>query len=96
MKRRAWRIWTWLVLALGGGFVFQVIPATPVVSLTPTSGGSCRDLGINAGLISMDWCSIFDCQSGFLGGTIQPCGSSTSTADDFFLDCGAGATATTP
>jgi hypothetical protein len=36
---------------------------------------------------SIDFCYIFDCQGGFLGGAIQPCGDPTTTADDIFVDC---------
>jgi hypothetical protein len=32
-------------------------------------------------LTSVDFCHIFDCQSGFLGGAIQPCGQNPLLVD---------------
>ncbi|MBI4579779.1 MAG: hypothetical protein HY718_08760 [Planctomycetes bacterium] len=94
MRQRIVRGVTWLALALTGGIVFQ-----PVNCTTGTGSiGNFQRLVTNGMLTSVDFCYIFDCQSGFAGGAIQPCGDPTTTLDDLFVDCSApvGDTGTTP
>lgn len=86
MNRRMGRVWRWLILIAACGTMFQ----TTAVGFTRTGlGGSCQ-LGnflSNGALTSVDFCYLLDCQNGFLGGAIQPCGSNTTTADDLLVDC---------
>lgn len=79
MKRR-WRQKMMLAGLLGGGgFLF---------------GGqstSCLSFTGETVLTSADFCFIFDCQNGILGGTIDPCSQTTDINGDpippTFLDC---------
>ena len=51
-------------------------------------GTGCSSFTATTGLIATDFCFIFDCQSGVLGGTIDPCGGGESSAgDNLFADC---------
>ncbi|MCH8148770.1 MAG: hypothetical protein IH987_12360 [Planctomycetes bacterium] len=65
-----------------------------------TSGGflfggqvtSCLTFTGQSVMTSADFCFIFDCQNGILGGTVQPCSETTNVAGDgvippTFLDC---------
>ena len=79
MKRR-WRQ-KMMVAGLigGGGFLF---------------GGqstSCLSFTGESVLSSANFCFIFDCQNGILGGTIAPCSRSTDANGDaippLFIDC---------
>jgi len=61
-----------------------------------TNGGGCIDAGqlaLQMSSSAVDMCFIFDCQNGFLGGTISPCGDPTTAADDLFVDCPTAAAA---
>lgn len=51
-----------------------------------TSGGCASALGEGA-LTAVNWCWIVDCQNGFGGGLILPCGDPTTAADDILADC---------
>jgi len=84
MKQRWYRIWLWLALFAGGGITFGG------VGFTRTGlGRSCSGTQLYAnGLFSMvDFCFLLDCNNGFLGGLLQPCGSANTAADDFLIDC---------
>ncbi len=63
MRRSARRVVTFLTLAAGGGYLM----AGP--------GTGCGSYVLESGLASTDFCFIFDCQNGILGGTIDPCAS---------------------
>lgn len=65
-----------------------------------TSGGflfgaqstSCLSFSAESVMTSANFCFIFDCQNGILGGTIDPCSQTTNVAGDglippTFLDC---------
>ncbi len=88
MNRRMKRAWLWLLLTLGGATVFQT--AFPVTGATGVGGG-CTRFTTNTLASSIDFCYVFDCQSGFLGGAVQPCGDPGTTADDMFVDCSVAA-----
>jgi len=70
-------------LIAGGGFLMS------------GPGTSCTSFVGESALVATDFCFIFDCQNGILGGTIDPCsgvgsGSSTvegTTQPPFFTDC---------
>lgn len=66
-------------LALGGAFLMAV------------SGSSCSTFAGEALFSQADFCFIFDCQNGILGGTIDPCaraGSDVGGRDlPLFIDC---------
>ncbi len=58
-------------------------------------GTSCGSYVAESGLITADFCFIFDCQNGIFGGTIDPCsgiGSGDQTIEgqtqqSLFTDC---------
>jgi hypothetical protein len=52
-------------------------------------GGNCqpRNFFTNGGLTSVDFCYLLDCQNGFLGGAIKPCGDSNLLGDELLVDC---------
>lgn len=73
-------------LAAAGGFLM----AAP--------GSGCSSFAGNSLLVTTDFCFIFDCQGGILGGTIDPCsgiGSGNQTFEGgeqlpLFTDCPSG------
>ena len=69
MRSRSRRLAALAALAAGGGFLFSG-PNTGCMSFMATSAVS-----------AADFCFIFDCQNGLLGGTIKPCDSNV------FADC---------
>ncbi|HOA73538.1 MAG TPA: hypothetical protein PL151_12040 [Phycisphaerae bacterium] len=75
----------WLTAALMAGTLFQQVTCTT----QNNAYGTFPRLVENGVLTSIDFCYIFDCQSGFFGGIVQPCGDPNSTADDLFVDCSA-------
>ena len=74
-KHRLKRLGAIALLVFGGGLVFQA------------GAPSCGTLAATTLVTGIDFCSIIDCQGGFLGGVIRPCGSPTTTADDLLADC---------
>ena len=69
-------------LVAGGGFLFG------------TQSTSCLSFAGESFLASGDFCFIFDCQNGLLGGTIDPCtdepssgGTFVMPGGDLFTDC---------
>ena len=88
MRQRLRRGILWLMLALTGATLFQTT-ATSSSTVAFTSGngaiGGCARFATNGLLEPVNFCYILDCQSGFLGGAIQPCGSSATT--DMLVDC---------
>ncbi|UCG31964.1 MAG: hypothetical protein JSU68_09890 [Phycisphaerales bacterium] len=83
-KHRLRRLGVVALLVFGGGLVFQ------------TGAPSCGTLAATTLVSSINFCAILDCQAGFLGGVISPCGSPTTTADDLLADCQNFADADTP
>ena len=73
MRSRWRRIATAIGLALGGAF------------LTSGPGTSCSSFAGESMFTSTDFCFIFDCQNGILGGTIDPCSEGEGAA--LFVDC---------
>ncbi len=73
-------------LLAGGGFLMS------------GPGTDCGSYMANSLLVATDFCFIFDCQNGFLGGVIDPCagvGGGTATGEDdtaapLFSDCPTG------
>jgi len=63
--------------------------------LTSGPGTGCGSYVGQSGLVATDFCFIFDCQNGILGGTIDPCsgiGSGDQTVEGvtqlpWFADC---------
>ena len=72
----------WFILLLVGAFVMQ--PASCVSRTASTT------------LAATNFCFIFDCQNGFFGGLIQPCGSPLTSFDDILQDCPAPVVIPTP
>lgn len=83
MRRRFARILRWLMLALTGAMLYQTVAFTT----SDNAYGTCPRFTTEGVLTPIDFCYIFDCQSGFLGGAIQPCGDPTTADDDLFVDC---------
>ena len=82
MRSRKRRFAAVASLVLAGGFLM----AGP--------GTSCLSFVGESAFVSTDFCFIFDCQNGFLGGSIRPCagqgsGNQTFQNDDLplFADC---------
>ena len=71
MRSRSRRIAALVALAAGGGFLLA----------GPYTG--CMSFIGESALTATDFCFIFDCQSGILGGTIDPC----SGDQPLFADC---------
>lgn len=71
MRSRTRRAALTLALLAGGGFLM----AGP--------GTSCSSFFGESAFVSTDFCFIFDCQNGILGGTVEPC----ATDQPFFVDC---------
>jgi len=65
----------------------KVIAAITVLAasgiLTTGPGTTCSSYVGESAMFATDFCFIFDCQNGILGGTIDPC----SGADPQFVDC---------
>jgi hypothetical protein len=74
MGSRARRMMATLGLALGGAYLL----AGP--------GTSCGSYLATTALAATDFCFIFDCQNGILGGTIDPC-ATTNGVGPLFADC---------
>jgi hypothetical protein len=76
-----------MILLSATGTMFQFASG---VGFTRTGlGGSCQGRNLyQAGLLgSVDFCYLLDCQNGFLGGAIQPCGDPNTFVDDLLVDC---------
>ena len=66
-------------------------------SLLSGPGTGCVPYFGDSALAAADFCFIFDCQNGLLGGTIDPCAATTSVGQGFtfqrppfFADCPTG------
>ena len=90
MRERLRRGMRWLMLVLTGSILFQAA-AIPTVAWTGNAGayGGCNRFITNGLLTPVDFCYILDCQNGFLGGAVQPCGTS-----DMLVDCPSTGTTT--
>lgn len=84
MRSRFRRTAKAVALVIGGGFLM----AGP--------GTGCLEFVAESALVATDFCFIFDCQNGFLGGTIDPCTNLTGSQEEavfsppggpLFLDC---------
>ncbi len=66
-------------LVAGGGFLFGA------------QSTSCFTFSAETAASSANFCFIFDCQNGILGGTLDPCSQTRDANGDFipptFLDC---------
>lgn len=91
MRQRVVRGWFLAIAILAAG----VLPQFATCSGLDNAYMTLPRLGAEGALTSIDFCYIFDCQGGFLGGAIQPCGDPTTAADDIFVDC-PGFTTTDP
>lgn len=85
------RALVWLMMMATGGSLFQGYVLYPYnVTSVLGGGGSCQTFGTNLATTSVDFCFVFDCDNGFFGGVVQPCGDPLSTIDDMFIDCTPG------
>ena len=87
MKPLYGRFWRWMLLLSATGTMFQFASG---VGFTRTGlGGNCQGGNLyKAGILgSIDFCYLLDCQNGFLGGAIQPCGDPNFFGDELLLDC---------
>jgi len=83
MRSRARKAIAAMTLLAGSGFV------------TSGPGTGCSSYVGESALVATDWCFIFDCQNGILGGTVDPCsgigrGDQTvegQTRPPLFTDC---------
>ncbi len=80
MRLSARRVVTLMALAAGGGYLLS------------GPGTGCVPYTAEAGLGATDFCFIFDCQNGILGGTIDPCANTGVDANGaqtgpLFADC---------
>ncbi len=79
MRTHSRRIMTAVGLALGGAFLFS------------GAGTGCMSFTAESGLTSTNFCFIFDCQNGILGGTIDPCAGigidDRSGQEPMLVDC---------
>lgn len=84
MSSRKQRLGVAAAMTLSGGILF----AGP--------GTSCTSFLLESALDAVDFCFVFDCQNGILGGTIQPCGPFDNFSQDalnspptgpVFIDC---------
>ncbi len=73
MPKKAKRYLLYLLFLTGGGTLFQ-----------GSNAGFARCAG-DATLTAINFCFVFDCQNGALGGAIEFCGD--QPGDDIFLDC---------
>lgn len=83
MTQRRIRGWLLGIAALMAG----VLPQLGTCSGVDNAYMTLPRFGAEGALASIDFCYIFDCQGGFFGGAIQPCGDPTTTADDLLVDC---------
>ncbi len=79
MRSRSRAIAMGLALIVGGAFLMS------------GPGTSCSSYLGNTALTATDFCFIFDCQNGLLGGTVDPCaglGTGDSSGElPLFTDC---------
>lgn len=50
-------------------------------------GTGCLNFAAESAFTTADFCFIFDCQNGILGGTIDPCPDTNFGEDLLFVDC---------
>jgi hypothetical protein len=81
-KRRVARF----AVLLSSGMLFGGIGFTN----TAVPGGGCSSFATNGVLSSVDFCYLLNCDNGFLGGVVQPCGDPDSVLDDYLVDCPGG------
>lgn len=81
MKQRLSRVLRWLVAVMATGTLVQ-FTCTGQNNNAYITLPRLAEQGV---LTSIDFCYIFDCQSGFFGGAVQPCGTTSDT--DIFVDC---------
>lgn len=92
MRERWRRGLIWLMFAMTGATVFATTPF-PAFSASDGAFGGCTRFTTNGILTPIDFCYILDCQSGFLGGAVQPC-NATNPQLSILVDC-PGVTITT-
>ena len=78
------------MIGLSGAVLFQY----PITG-TNGVGGGCGQWATDSLLSAVDFCYIFDCDNGFFGGAVQPCGDASSGGQPFLLDCSGATPATT-
>ena len=87
MKQRLKRRLIWMAMMLSGASLFAATSVTyPITGMNGAGGGGCTTFATNGLTSSIDFCYIFDCDRGFAGGAIQPCG----TGGNFLVDCPGG------
>jgi len=79
MRSKAIRASLVLLLVGGAGILFA------------GSGAACTSFTSEAALSTVDFCFLFDCQFGAIGGLVDPCasvdGPGTVQNGQFFVDC---------
>lgn len=54
-------------------FIMYLLLTVCGTTLFQSNAGFCRLMGSDGVLVSTNFCFIFDCQNGILGGVFQPC-----------------------
>lgn len=89
MTRRQ-RGWAWLATLCGGMTLYQITGTGYLPIYGGVIGGErglgCGRFASNTLASSIDFCFLLDCENGFFGGIVDPCGTA-STADDLLVDC---------
>jgi len=101
MTRRQ-RAWIWIATLCSGVTLYQGVGFT--TEYLPLYGGviggdrglSCSRFATNGLSSSVDFCYLLDCENGFFGGIVQPCGDASAATDDYLVDCTTTATTTDP
>ena len=83
MRQSISRVLKWLAIVCGGAALFQF----PITGNNGVGGGGCSTFATNGLMNSIDFCYLLDCENGFFGGAVQPCGDGSSNGQAFLLDC---------
>jgi hypothetical protein len=96
MRQRLTRWLAWLTIVLGSGTLFQVpLTEPPGFSNAHIPGGGCGSFYANGVVSGVDFCYLLNCDNGFIGGLVQPCGDPDNPDDDLLVDCSSGGGTTT-
>ena len=90
MRQRLNRWLAWLTIVVGTGTLFQVATTPPGFTNQQIPDGGCGSFYANGLVSSVDFCFLLNCDNGFLGGLVQPCGDPNNPDDDLLVDCGSG------
>jgi hypothetical protein len=90
MKEQLNRWLVWLMIVLGSGTLFQVLTTPPGFTNQHIPDGGCGSFYAHGAVSGVDFCFLLNCDNGFFGGLVQPCGDPNNPDDDLLVDCGAG------